>query len=226
MKYGEKVSFEIRAHHNILELNVTGIPKGLSITAMDFGKELARRNAEGVEINPEEEIDVVQGIEKEHTTGEDIKFIYKNGSKSSALILVGVLVKKILGEEIVARASEVGGISTDEKNSSYIQVALQKMAMHKDSLGGVIECVFPWDTDLDALKVDFSSLLFKIIPEVSAIEFGYGIKAVKETRNAITPSPKLIKITLLPETNGKIPCLATTMDVVVEAIANIVAVNN
>ena len=226
MKYGEKVSFEISTHHNILELNVTGIPKGLSITAMDFGKDLARRNAEGVEINPEEEIDVVQGIEEEHTTGEDIKFIYKNGSESSAIILVGVLVKKILGEEIVARASEVGGISTDEKNDSYIQVALQKMAMHKDSLGGAIQCVFPWDTDIDALKGDFASLLFNTIPEVSAVEFGYGVKAVKETRNAMTPEPKRIHVTLLPERNGKIPCLAITMDVVVEAIANIVVVNN
>ena len=226
MKYGEKISFEMRENNNVVEVSVSGIPKGINITPMDFGRDLTRRVAEGVEINPAEEIDVVQGIDDEFTTGEDVKFIYREGNKSSAMILVGVLAKKLLGRDITARASEVGGISTDEKNGSYIQVALQKMAMQKDSLGGVVECSFPWDIDLDGLKADFSNVLFQIIPEVSAIEFGHGIKGVKETGSSITPAPKRISVALLPEKNGKVPCLATTMDVVIEAIANVVVANN
>lgn len=225
MKYGKKLSFEMRENNNVVELSVSGIPKGINITPMDFGRDLARRMAEGVELNPAEEIDVVQGIDDEFTTGEDVKFIYREGNKSSAMILVGVLAKKVLGRDITARASEVGGISTDEKNGSYIQVALQKMAMEKDSLGGVVECSFPWDIDIDALKADFSSVLFQVIPEASAVEFGHGIKGVKESGNSLTPAPKRISVSLLPERNGKVPCLATTMDVVIEAIANVVVAN-
>lgn len=226
MKYGDRMSFEMRENNNIVEISVSGIPRGISITPMDFGRDLARRSAEGVEINPEEEIDVVQGIEDEFTTGEDVKFVYREGDKSSAMILVGVLAKKVLGRDISARAAEIGGISTDEKNGSYIQVALQKMVINKDSLGGVVECSFPWDTNLDEMKADFSSIILNIIPEVCAIEFGHGIKGAKESHNSITPAPKKILVSLLPERKGKAPCLATTMDVVIEAIANIVAANH
>ena len=226
MKYGDRVSFEMRENNNVVEVSVSGIPKGINITPMDFGRDLARRSAEGVVINPAEEIDVVQGIEDEFTTGEDVKFIYREGNKSSAMILVGVLAKKILGRGITARAVEIGGISADEKNDTYVHIALQKMIMSKDSLGGVVECSFPWDTDLETIKSDFSSILFSTIPGVCALEFGHGIKGVRESHHGITPSPKKIMVSLLPEKNGKVPCLAVTMDVVIEAIGNIVAANN
>lgn len=226
VRYGNRMSFEMRENNNVIEVSVSGIPKGINITPMDFGRDLARRNAEGVYINPAEEIDVVQGIEDEFTTGEDVKFIYREGSKTSALILIGVLAKKLTGSDISARAIEIGGISTDEKNESYITVALQKMIMQGDSLGGAVECSFPWDTDLDSIKGDFSSLLFSSMSEVSAVEFGHGIKGVKETYSAIMPAPKKIRVSLLPHKSGKVPCLAVNMDVVIEAIANIVVANN
>ena len=225
MKYGEKVSFEMREYNNVVELIVSGIPQGINITPIDFGRDLARRNAEGVEINPNEEIDVVQGIDDEFTSGEDIKFIYNEGSKASAMILVGVLAKKLNGRDISARATEIGGISTNQKNESYINVAIQKMAMENESMGGVIECSLPWDIDLKPLRGDISNLIYNVIPEVSAIEFGHGCMGAKETSSKILPSPKKVRVTLLPESNGKVPCLATIMDVVIESVVNIVVAN-
>lgn len=225
MFFGEKFRVEITENSEGVDLKILGVPKGIAVTAMDFGKDLARREMEGAPINPNEEIDVVTGISQEMTTGEDILFEYQNGDKVAAMILAGVLAKKILKGGIEARAVDIGGISTHEKNNEYINIGIQKMIVTKDSLGGTVECSLPGEINMDIIKGELSSLLFSMVPEIEAIQFGIGVKASKETASALQNPPKKVSVTFGPDRKVKYPSLAAIMDVFVEAAVAVAAAN-
>ncbi len=222
MQFGDKLKIEIFENSHGVILNMAGVPEGINITAMDFCKDLARREMEGVSINPEEEIDVVSGISEEVTTGEDVRFEYKNGNKVSAIILAGVLAKKIINGDIETKAVDIGGISTHEKNNEYIKIGIQKMIMTKDSLGGAVECSLPADIEMNLIKGDLSKLLFSMVPEIEAVQFGIGVKASKETALSKQSYQNKISVTFSPDKSVKYPCIAAVMDVFVEAAAALV----
>ena len=217
MLFGDRFKIKISENSEGVELVVSGVPRGIEITAMDFGKDLARREMEGVTINPEEEIDVVSGITEEKTTGEDIRFEYKKGDVVSAVILAGVLAKKIVKGGIEGKTIDIGGISTNEKNNEYIKIGIQKMIMTKDSFGGSVECSLPEGMNVNLIKADLSKLLFSTVPEIEAIQFGLGIKSTKVTALSEKVYPKMVLVTFSPNKALKYPCIAAVMDVFVEA---------
>ncbi|WP_319371571.1 hypothetical protein [uncultured Ilyobacter sp.] len=225
MLFGDRFRINITENSAGAELVVSGVPCGIDITAVDFGKDLARREMEGVTIDSEEEIDVVSGIVDEKTTGENIKFEYKKGDVVSAIILAGVLAKKMVRGGIAGKTIDIGGISTNEKNNEYIKIGIQKMIMTKDSFGGAVECFLPAWVDMNLIKADLSNLLFSIVPEIEAIQFGMGIKATKVTALSAEAYPKRVLVTFSPNKDLKYPCIAAIMDVFVEAATAIVVAN-
>jgi len=222
MLFGERFRINITENSDGVDLVVSGVPGGVDITAVDFGKDLARREMEGVTLDPEEEIDVVSGIIDEKTTGEDIKFEYKKGDIFSAVILAGVLAKKLVKGSIEGKTIDIGGISTNEKNSEYIKIGIQKMIMTKDSFGGTVECSLPAEVDMNLIKADLSKLLFSTVLEIEAIQFGMGIKSTKVTALTAQSYPNRVQVTFSPNKELKYPCIAAVMDVFIEAAAAIV----
>ncbi|SJZ75489.1 chorismate synthase [Cetobacterium ceti] len=225
MKFGEKFNFKLEKIDDGVKLTIKNIPQGIAITAMDFGRDLAKRTMEGYSPNPDEEIDVLSGIENEKTTGEDIVFSYIKGTYESAMILAGTIGKKILDRKVISRASEIGGITVGEKNEAYIRVAVQKMAMTNDSLGSVGEIDLPFDTDMDRFKGVFANYVFSIIPEVEAIQYGLGIGVGKKSAENLGIEPKKAIITFGPHRERKIPALSAVYDIVLESIAVIALIN-
>ena len=222
MLFGDRFRINITENSHGVDLVVSGVPEGIDITAVDFGKDLARREMEGVTLDPEEEIDVVSGITDEKTTGEDIKFEYKKGDIVSAVILAGVLAKKLVNGGIEGTTIDIGGISTNEKNSEYIKIGIQKMIMTKDSFGGTVECSLPAEVDMNLIKADLSKILFSTVSEIEAIQFGMGIKSTKVTALTAQPYPNRVQVTFSPNKELKYPCIAAVMDVFIEAVAAIV----
>ena len=76
MKFGVNMTVEIEKIENGVKLRLGGVKSGISITPTDFGMDLHRRKMEGVTVDSREEIDVLQGLKDEITTGEDIIFEY------------------------------------------------------------------------------------------------------------------------------------------------------
>ena len=171
-----------------------------------------------------EEIDVLQGIKNEVTTGEDIIFEYLYGDKLSAVVLAGTIAKKHLPYELRALAVEIGGISTAEQNKDYVTIAIQKMLGTNDSIGGVIECDLPYNLDLNPIKGEFSLIIHNLIKEITAIQFGNGIKDAKSNAKEYELSKNKILVTLGPDMKNlnKIPCLAGVRDVIIDSILAIV----
>lgn len=226
MIFGKKIKASFENIENGVRIDIENFPSGISISALDFGKDLAKRSVEGYTPNPNEEIDVISGISDEKTTGEKISFIYSFGDFIAGMILIGTLSKKLLNNFSKAIPIEVGGISYGDKNEAYIRVAIQKMILTEDALGSVIEISFPIDVDINSIKSEFSNMVFSLVPEVEAIEFGFGISASKKAISNYGNYPKIAKIALGPNLSHKIPALALSYDIVFEAIANFVTLNN
>ena len=224
MKFGKNLIVEIEKIENCVKLRVKGAKKGISITPNDFGMDLHRRKMEGVTVDPREEIDVLQGIKDELTTGEDILFEYLYGDKLSAIVLAGTIAKKHIPYEVKALAIEIGGISTADQNKEYITIAIQKMLGTNDSIGGVVECDLPYDLDLNSIKGEFSSIIYDLMKEVSAIQFGNGIKDSRSNAKEYKLSKNKVLVTFGPhmQKNNRIPCLAGVRDIVIDSILSIV----
>ncbi|MGL6154523.1 hypothetical protein [Cetobacterium sp. SF1] len=225
MNFGDKIKIEMIEIVDGVKIIVKNFPAGISITALDFGKDLAKRKMEGYSPDAEEEIDVLSGIENECTDGKDIIFQYIKGNYQSGIILVGTLVKKLLHRSLEGRAIEIGGISLGEKNEAYVRVAIQKMIMTNDSFGSVVEVDLPYDTNLELFKPKFSSIAFQLIPEIEAIQFGLGLLVGKKCASNIGEIPKKIVVTLGPDMNRKIPALGAVYDIVLESLAAITLIN-
>lgn len=224
MKFGKNMTVEIVNIENGVKLIVGGVKSGISITPTDFGMDLHRRKMEGVTVDPREEIDVLQGIEDEVTTGEDIIFEYLYGDELSAVVLAGTIAKKHIPYELKALAVEIGGINTAEQNKDYITIAVQKMLGTNDSIGGVVECELPYNLDLNPIKGEFSWVIHSLMKEVSAIEFGNGVKDRRSNEKEYELSKNKILVTFGPHMKNmnKIPCLAGVRDVIVDSVLAIV----
>ena len=224
MRFGKNMVVEIKEIGNLVEMKISGIKKGISITPTDFGLDLHRRKMEGVTVDPREEIDVIQGIKDEVTTGEDIIFEYLYGDKLSAIVLAGTLAKKQLSYEVSASALEIGGISTNEQNKDYITIAIQKMLGTSDSIGGVVECILPYTLDIRSIKGEFSKVIYELMEEVSAIQFGNGVLDSRSNAKEFLLTKNKILVTFGPHMAERkiIPCLAGIRDVVIESILAIV----
>ncbi|WP_432205183.1 hypothetical protein ACQ9ZF_09885 (plasmid) [Cetobacterium somerae] len=219
MIFGEKIKIKFENIEDGTKLTIYNFPKSISVTALDFGKDLAKRTMEGYSPNPLEEIDVISGIENESTTGEDIIFLYKHGDAASSMILAGVLCKKLLSQAPKAIPLEIGGIYHGEKNEAYIRVAIQKMIITHDSLGSSLEINLPIDTNMNNFKSIFSNIAFSLIPETQAIQFGSGCSVTKKAHSNLTSMPKRVEISLAPNIETKIPALALVYDIIFESIA-------
>ncbi|MGB6128061.1 MAG: hypothetical protein WBG30_04870 [Psychrilyobacter sp.] len=224
MKFGKNMTVEIVEIENGVRLIVGGVKNGISITPTDFGMDLHRRKMEGVTVDPREEIDVLQGIKDEVTTGEDIIFEYLYGDILSAVVLAGTVAKKHIPYELQALAIEIGGINTAEQNKDYITIAIQKMLGTSDSIGGVVECELPYTMDLNSIKGEFSQVIHSLMEEVSAIEFGNGIKDRRSNAKEYELSKNKILVTFGPhmKNKNKIPCLAGVRDVIVDSVLAVV----
>lgn len=225
MNFGKNININIENIENGVKLIISNYPKNINITALDFGKALAKRTTEGYTPNPHEEIDVIQGIDKELTTGEDIIFLYTFGSIYSCLILAGVLAQKLIDFKINVLPLEIGGISAGEKNEAYIRVAIQKMIITKDSLGSSLEFVLPNSIDFSTFKKSFTALSLEVIPEISAIEFGFGKNIVKKSLSNLNFSANRVQITFAPHIQGEIPALALAHEILVESIVYLTIIN-
>ncbi len=225
MIFGNQIKIELKDIDNGIKVIVSGYPKDISITALDFGKDLARRKMEGYSPNPEEEIDVISGIKNEQTTGEDIVFLYENGSFVSGIILAGVLAKKLLNIPVVASPLEIGGIFAGDKNEAYIRIAIQKMIVTNDALGSSLELNLPSGIDMLKFKSLFSYISFSLVPEVQSIQFGLGIGSSKKSNSNMPIIPNRAEISLAPHIGSQIPSLAYVYDVVFESIAAITLIN-
>lgn len=221
----DKIKYGFKMLGDSLEIEMENFPSGISITALEFGKALAKRKMEGYSPDPEEEIDVISGIKNERTTGETIKFIYKKGDYTSGLILLGVLAEKLLKEKIIVQPYEIGGIYYGDKNEAYIRVAIQKMVMTKDALGSSLEIFLPESVNMNSFKPVFSEMAFKYIPEIEAIQFGLGISVTKKANSNIPLSPKRVEVSLAPSRDNKIPALACVYDIVLKSIAMLTIIN-
>ncbi len=225
MKFGKNIVVEIKEIGNLVEMKISGVKSGIKITPTDFGLDLHRRKMEGVTPDPREEIDVISGICDEITTGEDIVFEYLYGDKLSAIILAGTIAKKLLPYEVKAIALEIGGINTNEQNKDYITIAIQKMLGTNDSIGGVVECELPYTLELaPSVKGEFSRVVYELMEEVSAIQFGNGILDSRSNAREYQLVKNKILVTFGPHMVNKeiIPCLAGVRDVVIESIIAIV----
>ncbi|OQY41708.1 MAG: hypothetical protein B6227_04345 [Fusobacteriia bacterium 4572_74] len=224
MKFGKNMTVEIEKMENGVKLIVGGVKKGISITPTDFGMDLHRRKMEGVTVDPREEIDVLQGIKDEVTTGEDIIFEYLYGDELSAIVLAGTVAKKQIPYELRAVAIEMGGINTAEQNKDYITIAIQKMLGTNDSIGGVVECNLPYNLELNSVKGEFSWIIHNLMEEVSAIQFGNGIKDARSNAKEYELSKNKVTVTFGPHMKNmnKIPCLAGVRDVIVDSVLAIV----
>lgn len=215
-------NIKIENIENGYKLTIRNFPKNINITALDFIKALSQRTMEGFSPNPEEEIDIIQGIDKEKTTGEDIIVLYALGDINSCVILAGVLYKKLLDYNINVTPLEIGGINAGEKNEAYIRVAIQKMIITKDSLGSSLEFILPKNINFLKFKKDFSSTLLDIIPEVTAIEFNLGKLSSKKSLTNMGYEVNKIQVTFAPHMEGKIPALALVYSILIESIAYII----
>ena len=224
MKFGENMIVQIEEIEGGVKLRVGGVKKGLSITPTDFGLDLHRRKMEGVVIDSREEIEVLQGIKNQVTTGEDIIFEYLYGDKLSAVVLAGTIAKKSISYELKAQAVEIGGINTAEQNKDYITIAIQKMLGTSDSIGGVVECILPYNLNLNHIKGEFSRVIYNLMEEVTAIQFGNGIKDAKSNAKEYELSQNKILVTFGPHMKKlkRIPCLAGVRDVIVDSVLAIV----
>jgi chorismate synthase len=225
MKFGKNMVVEIKEIGDLVEMKISGVKAGIKITPTDFGLDLHRRKMEGVTPDPREEIDVISGICDEVTTGEDIIFEYLYGDKLSAIILAGTIAKKQLPYEVKATALEIGGINTNEQNKDYITIAIQKMLGTNDSIGGVVECVLPYTLEVtSSIKGEFSRVIYELIEEVSAIQFGNGILDSRSNAKDYQLAKNKILVTFGPHMASKkiIPCLAAVRDVVVESVLSVV----
>jgi len=224
--YGEKLNIKIYGEENNFKIIIDGAEIGKEITATDFGKDLLRRKMEGVSPNPNEEIEVISGIENEKIVNSKIEISYENGEYLSAIILAGTIAKKILDNKIVARARDIGGISTDEKNKEYLSIAIQKMLATNDSIGGTVEAFLPEAFELNRIKKDFSYFIFDLFEEVEAIQFGHGINENRQNLNEYKKPLNTVLITFGPHRKEKkIPCLAGVRDIVIENLLSIIVIN-
>ncbi|MCK5780676.1 MAG: hypothetical protein KAH04_06620 [Psychrilyobacter sp.] len=224
MKLGNNIKVEVLEKEDGVKVIVSGVKKGIKITSTDFGMDLFRRKMEGVTPDPREEIDVIQGIIEEVMTGEDIIFDYKHGDKLSAVILAGTIAKKHLSYEVKALAQEIGGINTAEQNKDYIKIAIQKMLGTEDSIGGVVECILPYTLDLNEIKGSFSNAIYSLMNEVTAIQFGNGIKDSRSSAKDYKLNKNSVIVTFGPhmKKEGRIPSLAGIRDVVVDSLLALV----
>ena len=224
MKFGKNMVVEIEKMENGVKLVVSGVREGISITPTDFGMDLHRRKMEGVTVDPREEIDVLQGIKNEVTTGENIIFEYIYGDELSAVVLAGTIAKKHLPYELKALAMEIGGINNAEQNKEYITIAIQKMLGTNDSIGGVVECELPYTLDINSIKGEFSYIIHSLMKEVTAIQFANGIKDSRSNAKKYELEKNKILVTFGPhmEKNKIIPCLAGVRDVIVDSVLSIV----
>ncbi len=101
---------------------------------------------------------------------------HHSGRVTIALVLAGVIAKKILSEtQIESKIVEIGG-------ENPWDTALQEAIKYKDSLGGIIECnisnisVGLGEPFFDSVESKISHIIFSI-PGVRAIEFGDGFKS-------------------------------------------------
>ncbi|MGL5543796.1 MAG: hypothetical protein ACRDB6_01675 [Cetobacterium sp.] len=225
MIFGEKIKINFENIENGTKLTVSNFPKEVSITALDFGKDLAKRTMEGYSPNPLEEIDVISGINEELTTGEDIIFIYAHGDFISSMILVGALCKKLITAVPTTTPLEIGGIFHGEKNDAYIRVAIQKMIITNDALGSSLQINLPFETDMSLFKSRFSNIAFSLIPEVQSVQFGLGAPISKKANSNLGIIPKRVEVSLAPHIESKIPALALVYDIVFESLAIFTLVN-
>ena len=225
MIFGEKIKINFENIENGIKLTVINFPKNIDITALDFGKDLARRTMEGYSPNPNEEIDIISGIVEEKTTGDNIVFLYTFGDLSSAMILVGALCKKLLSQLPTVIPLEIGGIFHGDKNEAYIRVAIQKMIMTKDALGSSLEINLPQNTDMNKFKSIFSNISFSLIPETQSIQFGLGSAVSKKANSTLGIMPKRVEVSLAPKIGNNIPALALVYDIVFQSIAIFSLVN-
>ena len=220
MQIGNNIIIEKIENGN--KLTILNFPKNINITASDFIKALAQRTMEGFSPNSEEEIDIIQGIDKEKTTGENIIVLYTLGDINSCIILAGVLYKKLLNYNINVMPLEIGGISAGEKNEAYIRVAIQKMIITKDSLGSSLEFILPKNINFLQFKKDFSYILLELIPETTALEFNLGKASSKKSLSNIGYELNKVQVTFAPHIEGKIPALALVHCILIESIVNII----
>ncbi|MGL4998817.1 hypothetical protein [Cetobacterium sp.] len=225
MNFGEKIKINFENIENGIKLSILNFPKGIAVSALDFGTDLAKRTVEGYSPNKEEEIDVISGIVEEVTTGDDIVFIYNYGDILSSMILVGSLCKKLLPNTLSAFPTEVGGIFYGEKNDAYIRIAIQKMIITKDALGSSLEINLPVETDMSKFKGEFSKIAFTLIPEIQAIQFGYGCAISKKANSNLGVTPKRAQLSFAPHLKSKIPALALVYNIVLESLAAFILVN-
>lgn len=103
-----------------------------------------------------------------------------SGRLTVALVAAGVVAKRIVQGEIVARVCEIGG----ESNPDKWQELLRSVGTEGDSLGGIVECyakgvaVGLGEPFFDSLESTISHLLFSI-PGVRGVEFGDGFGAAR-----------------------------------------------
>ncbi len=218
--YGNNIKFFATEESWGVRFTIENFPKGVRISPADFAKQLEKRKCEGVELDPNEEIEFLSGIEDNSTNGEKIEFTYRNGDLYSALVAAGTLCKKLLKGEVTAYTWEVGGINTNEKNKEYIKTALQKMVFENGSLGGTVECQLN-NIDVDNIKRAFTQLVFTI-PGVEAIQFSKGVMASKLTADNYKKEGRIL-ITLRPDLSRRSPCTAVDKAIVIESLLAITA---
>ena len=101
-----------------------------------------------------------------------------SGRLTVGIVAAGVIAKKILNPiDIQARIVEIGG-------ESNIDIGLQRAIDHKDSIGGIVECMVKnvpigiGEHFFDSVESVISHIVFAI-PAVKGIEFGSGFSASK-----------------------------------------------
>lgn len=226
MKFGNKLKVEIREVESGTIILIDGAPRGLELTPQMFVRDLGRRKMEGVGVDPNEEIDVLNGIKDERATGEEILIKYQKGTMRSSIILAGTIGKAILPYSVEGKAYEIGGINTHEKNNEYINIAIQKMLGTEDSIGGVVKCIVGKEGNLDKIKGEISTALYNVIPEITAIQFGNGIKEGRLNLKDYEKGENQVVVTIGPDQSEgrKKPCLAAIDDVVIESIIGVLLV--
>lgn len=109
----------------------------------------------------------------------------QSGRETVARVMAGAVAKKILaacGIEILACATEIGGISGTQKE---MEAEIEKAKADGDSVGGIVEIVIKGvpaglgEPVFGKLSADLASALISI-PAVKGIEFGSGFEAAKK----------------------------------------------
>ncbi|MBS7651885.1 chorismate synthase [Candidatus Bathyarchaeota archaeon] len=129
-----------------------------------------------------------------------------SGRITAGYVMAGALAKMVLrqqlGVEVLAYASEIGGIKArsltideirrgtekspvrcpDPEASEWMEAEIRRASAEGDSLGGVVECIVEnppiglGEPVFDTLEGEISKALYSI-PGVKAVEFGLGMKA-------------------------------------------------